>query len=90
MWTHFYCIWGGLITGVPLYPSIHGYPLFPFPDAARSELTRVLLLILGCAMQCEQKENYIENIKSLDYEIQHAIVEYIKEVSVDRHHWGVQ
>ena len=50
-------------------------------DVAREEMTRTLLLILGCAIQSEMKEIFIENIKSLDIEIQHAIMEYIKEVS---------
>ena len=43
-------------------------------------MTRVLLLILGCAIQSEDKEFVVENIKSLDVPIQHAIMEYIQEV----------
>ena len=43
-------------------------------------LQKVLLLLLGCAVQCEQKERYINAIKSLDLETQQAIVEYIKQV----------
>ena len=50
-------------------------------EKARKELQRVLLLVLGCAVQCERKEEFIGNIKQLDIGIQHAIVENIQEVS---------
>ena len=50
-------------------------------EASLEELRKALLLILGCAVQCERKEQFIDNIKSLDINMQHAIVEYIKEVS---------
>lgn len=49
-------------------------------DSSFEELKKVILLILGCAVQCENKEIFIENIKSLDVDVQHAIVEHIKEV----------
>ena len=48
---------------------------------ALGELRKVLLLLLGCAVQCERKEQFIENIKTLDIDVQHAMVEHIKEVS---------
>ena len=41
----------------------------------------MLLLILGCAVQCEQKELFIDNIKTLKIDVQHEIVDYIKDVS---------
>lgn len=42
----------------------------------------MLLLLLGCAVQCEEKEQYINAIKGLDIETQTAIVGYIKQVSL--------
>ncbi|GIY91555.1 protein Daple [Caerostris extrusa] len=36
-------------------------------------------LILGCAVQCERKEHFIEIIKSMDLDIQHKIVDYIQQ-----------
>ncbi|KAM4723315.1 protein Daple isoform 2-T2 [Anableps anableps] len=53
------------------------------PISARSmeELKRLLLLILGCAVQCERKEEMIEKIKLLDIETQAAIVSHIQEVT---------
>uniref|UniRef100_A0AAQ5ZHI0 HOOK N-terminal domain-containing protein n=1 Tax=Amphiprion ocellaris TaxID=80972 RepID=A0AAQ5ZHI0_AMPOC len=45
------------------------------------ELKRLLLLILGCAVQCERKEEMIEKIKLLDIETQAAIVSHIQEVT---------
>ncbi|XP_061742096.1 protein Daple-like [Nerophis ophidion] len=53
------------------------------PVSAKSmeELKRLLLLILGCAVQCERKEEMIEKIKLLDMETQASIVSYIQEVT---------
>uniref|UniRef100_A0A4W5N357 Coiled-coil domain containing 88C n=1 Tax=Hucho hucho TaxID=62062 RepID=A0A4W5N357_9TELE len=45
------------------------------------EVKRLLLLILGCAVQCERKEEIIEKIKLLDIERQAAIVYHIQEVT---------
>uniref|UniRef100_A0A8C7U9S5 Coiled-coil domain containing 88C n=1 Tax=Oncorhynchus mykiss TaxID=8022 RepID=A0A8C7U9S5_ONCMY len=45
------------------------------------EVKRLLLLILGCAVQCERKEEIIEKIKLLDIEKQAAIVSHIQEVT---------
>uniref|UniRef100_A0A8C2ZBT1 Coiled-coil domain containing 88C n=1 Tax=Cyclopterus lumpus TaxID=8103 RepID=A0A8C2ZBT1_CYCLU len=45
------------------------------------QLKRLLLLILGCAVQCERKEEMIEKIKLLDIETQAAIVSHIQEVT---------
>jgi hypothetical protein len=45
-------------------------------------MKKALLLILGCAVQCERKEYFIDKIKGLDVDVQTAIVEYIKEVSI--------
>uniref|UniRef100_A0AAR2KXF0 HOOK N-terminal domain-containing protein n=1 Tax=Pygocentrus nattereri TaxID=42514 RepID=A0AAR2KXF0_PYGNA len=45
------------------------------------EMKRLLLLLLGCAVQCERKEEIIEKIKLLDIETQAAIVSHIQEVT---------
>ncbi|XP_054717711.1 girdin-like [Uloborus diversus] len=45
------------------------------------EMETLLLLILGCAVQCERKEHFIEVIKSMDLEIQHKIVDYIQQIT---------
>ncbi|CAJ1074171.1 protein Daple isoform X1 [Xyrichtys novacula] len=45
------------------------------------ELKRLLLLILGCAVQCYRKEEMIEKIKLLDIGTQAAIVSHIQEVT---------
>ena len=50
-------------------------------EEGQKELEKVLLLLLGCTVQCEEKENFIDNIKELDINVQHAIVEHIQEVS---------
>lgn len=43
----------------------------------------MLLLLLGCAVQCEGKERYINAIKALDIDTQAAIVSHIKQVCAD-------
>ncbi|XP_052827724.1 girdin isoform X1 [Octopus bimaculoides] len=55
----------------------------PEKDASFEELKKALLLVLGCAVQCERKEYFIEKIKTLDIKVQQAIVELIKEVTDD-------
>ncbi|MBZ3882543.1 Protein Daple [Sciurus carolinensis] len=45
------------------------------------EMKKVLLLVLGCAVQCERKEEFIERIKQLDIETQAGIVAHIQEVT---------
>ena len=56
---------------------------FIFPDISLSEMKKALLLILGCAVQCERKEYFIDKIKELDVDVQTAIVENIKEVCTE-------
>ncbi|KAM9777317.1 protein Daple [Neosynchiropus ocellatus] len=53
----------------------------PISATSMEELNRLLLLILGCAVQCERKEEMIEKIKLLDIETQAAIVSNIQEVT---------
>uniref|UniRef100_A0A3B5BIB1 Coiled-coil domain containing 88C n=1 Tax=Stegastes partitus TaxID=144197 RepID=A0A3B5BIB1_9TELE len=53
----------------------------PISAKSMEELKRLLLLILGCAVQCERKEEMIEKIKLLDIGTQAAIVSHIQEVT---------
>ncbi|XP_072293768.1 coiled-coil domain containing 88A isoform X2 [Eucyclogobius newberryi] len=55
----------------------------PFTEAAVEELRRLMLLLLGCAVQCENKEIFIQQIQSLDIETQAAIASCIQEVTQD-------
>ncbi|CAG5990265.1 unnamed protein product [Menidia menidia] len=55
----------------------------PLTEAAVEELRRLLLLILGCAVQCERKETFIQQIQSLDIESQAAIAGCIQQVTQD-------
>nr|XP_014341817.1 PREDICTED: protein Daple [Latimeria chalumnae] len=45
------------------------------------EMKKLLLLMLGCAVQCDRKEELIEKIKQLDIETQASIVTHIQEVT---------
>ncbi|KAJ8282834.1 hypothetical protein COCON_G00053530 [Conger conger] len=55
----------------------------PLTEAAVEELRSLLLLLLGCAVQCERKEEFIQQIQSLDIETQAAIATCIQEVTQD-------
>lgn len=48
--------------------------------AAKNDLNLLLLLLLACAVQCPNKEIFIERIKLLPLDVQHSIVDYIKQV----------
>uniref|UniRef100_A0A3Q4M4J5 Coiled-coil domain containing 88B n=1 Tax=Neolamprologus brichardi TaxID=32507 RepID=A0A3Q4M4J5_NEOBR len=47
------------------------------------ELRRLLLLLLGSAVQCENKETFIQQIQSLDIETQAGIAGCIQQVTQD-------
>uniref|UniRef100_A0AAV2MJK6 HOOK N-terminal domain-containing protein n=2 Tax=Knipowitschia caucasica TaxID=637954 RepID=A0AAV2MJK6_KNICA len=57
----------------------------PLTEAAVEELRHLLLLLLGCAVQCENKEIFIQQIQSLDNETQATIASCIQEVTQDPH-----
>ncbi|XP_019715384.1 girdin isoform X4 [Hippocampus comes] len=44
-------------------------------------MKKLLLLLLGCAVQCEKKEDYIERIQTLDFNTKAAIASHIQEVT---------
>uniref|UniRef100_A0A8C3ATJ5 Protein Hook homolog 3 n=1 Tax=Cyclopterus lumpus TaxID=8103 RepID=A0A8C3ATJ5_CYCLU len=48
-------------------------------DAA--ELGRMLQLILGCAVNCEQKQEYIQTIMMMEESVQHVVMTAIQEVN---------
>ncbi|NXC13442.1 HOOK3 protein, partial [Corythaeola cristata] len=52
-------------------------------DAA--ELGRMLQLILGCAVNCEQKQEYIQTIMMMEESVQHVVMTAIQEVCWDAH-----
>ncbi|XP_012234384.1 protein Hook homolog 3 [Linepithema humile] len=57
------------------------------PDAIKigehcdsDELRRLLQLILGCAVNCDQKQQYITRMKSMDETVQRAIMQSIQQL----------
>jgi len=52
----------------------------PYSKHSFEDMKLLLLLLLGCAVQCPNKESFIERIKTLPIESQHALVHYIKQV----------
>uniref|UniRef100_A0A3Q3J9T1 Calponin-homology (CH) domain-containing protein n=1 Tax=Monopterus albus TaxID=43700 RepID=A0A3Q3J9T1_MONAL len=62
---------------------------FPLPDLAvvaehshPVELGRLLQLVLGCAVRCERKQEYIQIIMTLEESVQHVVMTAIQEVSI--------
>ncbi|XP_029949286.1 girdin-like [Salarias fasciatus] len=53
----------------------------PYCEQSLDELKKLLLLLLGCAVQCEKKEEYIERIQTLDFDTKAAIAAHIQELT---------
>ncbi|KAG2461217.1 HOOK1 protein, partial [Polypterus senegalus] len=60
---------------------------FPMPDlnqvaehADHMELGRLLQLVLGCAVKCEKKHEYIQIIMTLEESVQHVVMTAIQEL----------
>ncbi|XP_040905765.1 girdin-like isoform X3 [Toxotes jaculatrix] len=53
----------------------------PLSEQGLEEMKKLLLLLLGCAVQCEKKEEYIERIQTLDFDSKAAIASHIQEVT---------
>ncbi|XP_038572261.1 protein Hook homolog 1 isoform X3 [Micropterus salmoides] len=60
---------------------------FPMPDLALvaehsdpMQLGRLLQLILGCAVRCERKQEYIQIIMTLEESVQHVVMTAIQEL----------
>ncbi|KAM6921072.1 protein Hook homolog 1 [Xenentodon cancila] len=74
---------------VDYYNEVLGQEIsdFPLPDltlvAEHSdpvELGRLLQLILGCAVRCERKQEYIQIIMTLEESVQHVVMTAIQEL----------
>ncbi|XP_072363938.1 girdin-like isoform X5 [Scyliorhinus torazame] len=53
----------------------------PLSEQGIEEMKKLLLLLLGCAVQCERKEEFIESIKVLDFDTKAAVATHIQEVT---------
>ncbi|XP_063047611.1 girdin-like isoform X3 [Engraulis encrasicolus] len=53
----------------------------PLSEQGLEEMQKLLLLLLGCAVQCEKKEDYIERIQTLDFDTKAVIASHIQEVT---------
>ncbi|XP_019115752.2 girdin isoform X4 [Larimichthys crocea] len=53
----------------------------PYCEQSLEEIKKILLLLLGCAVQCEKKEEYIERIQTLDFDTKAAIAAHIQELT---------
>ncbi|CAF1333306.1 unnamed protein product [Adineta steineri] len=73
------------------YSEVLGQTLvdFQMPDlnmiaesTDETELSRLLQLVLGCAVSCDRKQHYIEHIMSLEESVQHVLMNAIQELMV--------
>ncbi|XP_015413340.1 PREDICTED: girdin [Myotis davidii] len=53
----------------------------PFCEQGTEEVKKLLLLLLGCAVQCQKKEEFIERIQGLDFDTKAAVAAHIQEVT---------
>uniref|UniRef100_UPI0037E8927B girdin n=1 Tax=Semicossyphus pulcher TaxID=241346 RepID=UPI0037E8927B len=53
----------------------------PYCEQSLEEIKKLLLLLLGCAVQSEKKEEYIERIQTLDFDTKAAIAAHIQELT---------
>ncbi|KAM3932249.1 girdin isoform 2-T2 [Leptodactylus fuscus] len=53
----------------------------PFSEKGTEEMKKLLLLLLGCAVQCERKEEFIDKIQDLDFDTKAAVAAHIQEVT---------
>ncbi|XP_069386755.1 girdin-like isoform X5 [Paralichthys olivaceus] len=53
----------------------------PYCEQSLEEMKKLLLLLLGCAVQCERKDEYIERIQTLDFVTKAAIAAHIQELT---------
>uniref|UniRef100_A0A3B5B3L0 Hook microtubule tethering protein 1 n=1 Tax=Stegastes partitus TaxID=144197 RepID=A0A3B5B3L0_9TELE len=64
--------------------EISNFPLPELPLVAEHsdpvELGRLLQLILGCAVRCERKQEYIQIIMTLEESVQHVVMTAIQEL----------
>uniref|UniRef100_A0AAY4A515 Protein Hook homolog 3 n=2 Tax=Denticeps clupeoides TaxID=299321 RepID=A0AAY4A515_9TELE len=78
-----------IISLLPLSTQILGQQIndFTLPDVSLigehsdpAELGRMLQLILGCAVNCEQKQEYIQTIMMMEESVQHVVMTAIQEL----------
>ncbi|XP_042668127.1 girdin isoform X7 [Centrocercus urophasianus] len=53
----------------------------PLSEPSTNEIHKILLLMLGCAVQCQEKEEFIERIQHLDFDTKAAVAAHIQEVT---------
>ncbi|XP_015712305.1 girdin isoform X11 [Coturnix japonica] len=50
-------------------------------EPGTNEINKILLLLLGCAVQCQKKEEFIERIQLLDFDTRAAVAAHIQEIT---------
>ncbi|XP_023188933.1 girdin-like [Xiphophorus maculatus] len=53
----------------------------PYCEQSLEEMKNLLLLLMGCAVQCQKKEEYIERIQTLNFDTKAAIAGHIQELT---------
>uniref|UniRef100_A0A914X4G4 HOOK N-terminal domain-containing protein n=1 Tax=Plectus sambesii TaxID=2011161 RepID=A0A914X4G4_9BILA len=53
----------------------------PTAEGSGNEMKKVLLLLLGCAVQSDRKQEFVDRIKEMEVELQAAIVQQIQKIT---------
>ncbi|ULT92570.1 hypothetical protein L3Y34_009978 [Caenorhabditis briggsae] len=62
-------------------PDLHTLTRIEFDESFQEELKKLLLLLLGCAIQSDKKKVFVERITGFDQEIQIGLASYIQELT---------
>ncbi|UMM38321.1 hypothetical protein L5515_009781 [Caenorhabditis briggsae] len=62
-------------------PDLHTLTRIEFDESSQEELKKLLLLLLGCAIQSDKKKVFVERITGFDQEIQIGLASYIQELT---------
>ncbi|KAK2166049.1 hypothetical protein LSH36_43g06000 [Paralvinella palmiformis] len=62
-------------------PDIFAMVKEPTKESSLKSMEKILLLLLGCSVQCIHKEDYINIIKSMDIQVQQAMVSFIQQIT---------
>uniref|UniRef100_A0A2K6D414 Coiled-coil domain containing 88A n=1 Tax=Macaca nemestrina TaxID=9545 RepID=A0A2K6D414_MACNE len=68
-----------LVRQIKFYYQVSA--LFKIWEQGTEEVKKLLLLLLGCAVQCQKKEEFIERIQGLDFDTKAAVAAHIQEVT---------
>ncbi|XP_019849313.1 PREDICTED: girdin-like [Amphimedon queenslandica] len=77
---HFYLNSQQQLVLAPL-PDVDTIAHKPESEKSLDELERLIILLLGCAIQCDHKTNLVEQMKNMEVEQQQGLIFYIQKIT---------